>query len=190
MSYLVDNAPAFGVIVTGLGVIVTVMLFLVQSARQKRETRLAARKVLVSRVLDTVEKASRAYALYPLSKFWTRSEMEVVLVLPRLILELDPQDRDIAIWVARQVQRMQMETSDKGAVRIAQALAFQLAEWHQGNRPLAWFSAQLAADPYDTGFVVSRRTRAKRWLRQSRDTGLMLGGMAVLRVAWRQAVEK
>lgn len=186
MNYLVQNAPAFGVIVTGLGVIVTVVLFLVQSSRQKKDARVAARKQIVSRVLDTVERASRAYALYPLSKVWTRSEMEVVLVLPRLILELEPEDRDIAAWVGRQVQRMQLQTSDKAALQIAQTLAFQLAEWHHGNRPLAWFRSELVADPYDMSFTVPTSNSVKRWLRQLRDTGFVLGALGMLRWTWRR----
>lgn len=190
MSYFVENAAAFGVIVTGLGVIVTVVLFLVQSRRQRIQARLVARQELVSRVLDTIERASRAYALYPLSRLWTRSEMEIVLVLPRLVLELDSQDRDVAVWVARQVQLMQMETSDKGAVKIAQAIGIQLAEWHHGTRSLQWFTSELAKSPYDPNFTAPRANRAKRWLRQFRDTGSLLGGIAVLRWAWRFASER
>lgn len=189
MNYLLANGPALGVIVTGAGVIVTIVLFALQSARSTRHARTAARREVVSRVIDTVERASRAYALYPISKLWTRPEMELLLVLPRLVLALDSRERDIAVWVARQVQRMQLEKSEKRAIAVAQTVGFHLAEWHHGQRPLSWFKSQLETDPYDPRFSVPRQIRLGRGFRQFRDMIVVVGAAGILRLAWRRTFE-
>jgi hypothetical protein len=163
VSYWVENAAALGAIAACIGVLVTLIVFVAQVAMTLRAAQVEARRMLVARVLDHVDRAARAHTLYPLSLLWTRAESELVMTLPRLTLDLGNRERAIAYWVARQVQHMQAELDPKRILRINYGVAFQLTEWHQGNVKTSWFVDANRRDPFEAGYVAPLKIqRAKR----------------------------
>jgi len=140
---------ALGVIVTGLGLIATIVFFGIESARARRAAIEANRRALVGRVIDSVERAARAHARFPFGHVLNSAEFEFAIVLPRLLVELNPDEQPIALWVGRQVQLMQARPRAKDATRIAYEVALRLADWHAGRTAISWFSAQLEASPFE-----------------------------------------
>lgn len=188
MDYLLENAPTLGALAASAGVILTVAIFVIQSWRARRAARTEARRQLVSRVLDTVDRAARAHSLYPLSLLWTRGEAEIAMVLPRLVLDLEKGERAVAVWVARQVQLMQQQRDPKKALRINYHVAFQLAEWHQGSVRTKWFVGQNALDPFDVNFTAPPQVRRAKSLRASLTVVLVVSAWAYLPQMARKAL--
>ena len=158
---------AIGVLVTGAGLIITIALFAVESARARRAAAEASRRELLGRVIDTVERAARAQTRFPFGHVRGRNEFEFALALPRLLVALSKQERPIAIWVAKKIQLMSAMPKVKDTTRVAFEIAFRLTDWHTGDTKLKWFEDQLELDPYDVSFRVPARVTFQRQARFS-----------------------
>ncbi|MHB9004807.1 MAG: hypothetical protein ACYC6C_12255 [Coriobacteriia bacterium] len=150
-----------------IAVVVTIVQFLVEKARQRREAIVEARRAAVARVLGAVERAARAHALFPISRFWTSGTMELAVELPRLLLELPRADHHVAYWVGRQVQLMQLTTSEKDSLRIATNAGLKLTMWHQGDVATSWFTNEVKREPMLIDAKVPLQNRAKRFVQES-----------------------
>lgn len=176
----------WGSVAAAAAIMVTLGIFSVESYRARKAARANARREAVARVLDVVERASRAHVLLPISRVWTKPEMEMSLVLPRLVSELEPADRDVATWVARRIQRMQLARSDKDAIRIAQRVGFELAAWQHGSRPTGWFTAELVDDPFDPHLRIPKSTTVRRGITQAGNAAALGALFTAIVIAWRE----
>jgi hypothetical protein len=155
---------------------VTVVLALAEFRRRRREAAEVRRGQIVGRVLDTLERATRAAAKAPIAGWWAPNELEYALLLPRLLAELPDEDNAVATWVARRIQHLQSATSRRRQVEIGADVAAKIVEWGRHEINAAWFTEQLQVDPWLRG---TRPPRAARWMRSLRD-GLQLVPVAIV----------
>lgn len=155
---------------------VTVVLALLEFRRRRREAVQSRREQIVGRVLDTLERATRAASRAPIVGWWAPNELEYALLLPRLLAELPEQDNAVATWVARRIQHLQAATSRRKQVEIGADVAAKVVQWGRYDIDTAWFAEQLRGDPWVRG---QRPPLAARWLRSLRD-GLQLIPAALL----------
>jgi hypothetical protein len=120
-----------------------------------------AQRAAVSRVLDTVERASRVLATSSISGIWTNHVFELTQLLPRLLLELDRRDQAIAVWVYREIQTLVLTKDRRQSARIIQGIGYTLTEWKNGQKSRAWFAKDLASNPPVDPFVVPKSTLVK-----------------------------
>lgn len=166
---------------------VTVGLALVEFRRRRREAAEVRRAQIVGRVLDTLERATRAASRAPIAGWWAPNELEYALLLPRVLAELPEEDNAVATWVARRIQHLQSAKSRRRQVEIGADVAAKVVQWGRRDVDAAWFTEQLQADPWVRGL---RPPRAARWMRSLRDgvqlipVALVLGlGAAALQAA-------
>ena len=126
-----------------------------------RRDRESARRAAVSRVLDTVERASRVLASSSVSGLWTNHVLEIVHVLPRLMVDLSRKDQAIAVWVYREIQRLVATKRRRESALILQGIGYTLVEWQKGNKTREWFAADLARNPADFRFIVPVSARVR-----------------------------
>ena len=145
---------------------VTIMLALLELRRRRRDAAEVRRTQIVGRVLDTLERGTRAAARAPIAGWWSPNELEYALLLPRLLAELPPGDESVATWVARRVQHLQAATSRKSQIQIGADVATRILEWGRREIDVAWFTEQLKVDPWVRGVRPPRRAR---WARALKD---------------------
>lgn len=186
------NAVEIGFATTGATLFVSIALFAISWIRGRIVARHEARRLLLTRVLDTFENAYRGLLRAPWARLWSPAEAEYAILLPRLLLELPKRDRVIASWVARQVQLMQSQPSDQKAFTAAGSVAAQLVGWYHGEVKRQWFRNELAKDPYDPAFKVPAKAKRNRQLRGAwRWSKLTIGAVLIasgfryaLRAVW------
>jgi len=181
---------AVGVIVTGLGLIVTILLFGIESRRARRAAVEANRRALVGRVIVSVEKAARAHSRFPFGHVLNNAEFEFAVALPRLLVELNPDEQPVALWVGKQMELMQGAPRAKDATRIAYAVAFKLADWHSGRTSIAWFSEQVRLSPINPSFRAPLLTTLSRRLRFSLEVAKVTVVIASLVLAFRSLLRR
>jgi len=173
------------VVVAVVGVSVPVGLFVMESRRRRRSDLVEQRRTAIIHVLDAVDRIARGQALFPLSQIWMRPEAELSLTLSRLLLELPKAERDVAMWVARQTQLIQLESRQSARLALAVEVSFKLAAWHQGDLQLKWFSDQLASDPFNETLRIPLHIKIKKFLAElwawTRIQALFLGAVLTLR---------
>lgn len=148
-------------------IFIVTRLFEVSAARQEQ------RRKVVSRVLDSVDRLTRAVALWPLSGIWTRPALELMVVVPRILMDLPKRDDQVAVWVLTQVNEVAIARTRKEAFTLAQGIGVALAEWHRGTRPTKWFVAQTT-QPFTWRADPDARGRRVRELLQ-----VVLSAMAI-----------
>jgi hypothetical protein len=181
---------AAGVIVTALALIVTIVIFGIQSARARQATIEANRRALVGRVIDSVEKAARAHVRFPFGHVRSSVEFEFAIVLPRLLVELNKDERPVAYWVGEKVQRMQAASLAKDTIPIAFEVALKLASWHSGDIKTSWFSEQLSESPMRSDFRTPRRVRFARQFWYSVEVAKVTAIAALTLLAGRYMIRK
>ncbi|GAB2850392.1 hypothetical protein GCM10027024_27780 [Microbacterium insulae] len=149
---------------------VTIWLALLEFRRRRREAAELRRAQIVSRVLDTLERGTRAASRAPVASWWSPNELEYALLLPRLLAELPQEDSVVATWVARRLQHLRNALSRRAQVVIGADIASHVVQWGRRELDNEWFAGQLQADPWIPGLKPSRRSR---WVRHFRD-GLQL----------------
>ena len=147
---------------TAITALVTIILFGIEGFRRFRSERLAARRDVVSRVLDVVSSATQRLAKPQWARMWGSAELDFALVLPRLLLELDKKDRPVAEWAWREMQRMQLASTEKESLRIGITIGTTLIGWHHGEVELKWFAEQIRTEPPVANFRVPAATKLKR----------------------------
>ena len=153
------DVTLFAAAITAL---VTIILFGIEGFRRLRSDRLAARRDVVSRVLDVVDSATQRLSKPQWARLWGSAELDFALVLPRLLLELDKKDRPVAEWALREMQKMQLASTEKGSLRIGIAIGTTLIGWHHGEVERKWFAEQIRMEPPIADFRVPTATKLKR----------------------------
>jgi len=155
---------------------VTIVLALIEYRRRRREAEELHRAQIVGRVLDTLERGTRAASRAPVVAWWSPNELEYALLLPRLLAELPREDAVVATWVARRLQVLQGALSRPAQIGIGADIASRVVQWGRNELKNDWFAEQLRLDPWIRGLRPSRRAR---WTRHFLD-GLQLAPAATL----------
>jgi len=197
---------AIGVVITGGALIVSIaalivstIIFVIESRRRRSEDteRLArgqasenerARRDSVEKVIDIVERAARAQTRFPFGPVLNRTEFEFAISIPRLLVALPPEDREIGTWVMVRLQEMQALPKAKDATAISFKVALRLAGWQRGEIPTDWFVDELKSKPFDPNFTVSRVVKIRRQLAFSRELAVNTVGGFIAVVTLRNAL--
>lgn len=144
-------------------------------------------RVTVVRMLDTMDSAVRGRLSLPLVRGIRDPNTDVLLALPRLLVELPEADLPVATWCAGQVQRGLQIVRRKPFIDCVMNIEARLISWHRGDITTEWFTDALKKEPYDPDFHVSKKTRIWSWLRDALEMSVLLGASAFVRRAWRYA---
>lgn len=153
-----------GFVTTAATLFVTVSLFTAEWIRRRVAPHRENRRTIIMRTLDTLDRAVRIRIRSSILPIGPGVELEYTILLPRLLADLPRKDRQIAGWVASEIQRMQRQPSDKQAFEIAVGVSAKLVDWYRGRVDRAWFQQALVAQPYDPHFVQPGRVKlARQW---------------------------
>jgi hypothetical protein len=166
--------------ISASAVVVTLILFMLQSRRRTVEARRQIRHDAISRVLSAMELTVRRQRI-PLLSWMGSPELDYALVLPRLLHELDHKDEAVGQWVLRQTQSMMSAPSDRTSQAIGVATSLKLVEWDRGKVGTAWFAAQVGKPSELNTFKVTAKQRARR---RSSQAGTAFVGWASLYVLY------
>ena len=181
---------AIGAIVPALAVVVTLIIFIVESHRRGEENRARLKREAISRLLDSMESSIRKnQGLLASLRFWESPDITYALAIPRLIHDLGPENAAVSAWAMSQVQKMIASTSDKQAANIGTQMSMKIVSWGQGTVPSEWFAAELRSHPLDVNFKVRGSQRIKRGSRRFVASGiselalfsLIAGSIAIVR---------
>jgi len=166
-----------------VAVVVTLALYWYSVHRETQASAKRNRDAMVERVIATGETYVRKIARGPLQS--RSAQLELALLLPRLVSELPAEDGAVARWVARQVQLVSAQPTSKRAVRESVNITSKLIEWKQGKAETAWFVEANQRDPFDAGYRPTLSVR----LRQAGEVAghsavYTAAGMTVLLAGW------
>lgn len=133
-----------------VAVVVTLVLYWYSVHREARASAKRNRDAMVDRVIETGERYVRKIARGPLQS--RSAQLELALLLPRLVSELPLEDEAVARWVARQVQIVGAQPTSKRAVRESVNITSKLIDWKHGKVETAWFAGANQLDPFDAGY--------------------------------------
>jgi hypothetical protein len=169
---MVDWA-AIGAIVPALAVVVTLIIFIVESHRRGEENRARLKREAISRLLDSMESSIRKnQGLLASLRFWESPDITYARAIPRLIHDLGPENAAVSAWAMSQVQKMIASTSDKQAANIGTQMSMKIVSWGQGTVPGDWFAAELRSHPLEVNFKVRGTQRLKRGSRRFVASGI------------------
>lgn len=175
---------ALSISIAFLTVLVTVILFVVESRRRDRAARLDSRRAMVADALSIMERSVRGLARPALLRWSRGPDFEFSLAVPRLLLALDKDQHAVGAWLVQQTQKMQTASSDKATAVIGIQTAVKLTEWHQGEVTLTWFSDQLRLPSHQASKpqrLLARLRRYSHRLGESFIEGATIGaGLALL----------
>jgi len=160
---LIGAATAFGV-------------FAVGESRRVVAARHETKRLVVSRMLDVLDRAIRAQALPPLIRRFRNPDIELSLSLQRLMLDLPKEDLPVAAWAGGQVQRMVEEGTGRRYLNRATHLQAQLVSWYRGDKSTQWFVEALRTEPLRENWKWSRWSKVKAG---ARDAGTDITYIAV-----------
>lgn len=120
-----------------------------------------AKRTAVLRMLDVVDQSLHAQRFPSFMRYWRHSEVDLALVLPRLLIDLPKEEIPMATWVAKQVQVMAWEGSGPTYVGLATLISEKLVGWSRGDVPAKWFEAELEKNPWDPAQKASLSTKVR-----------------------------
>lgn len=141
----------------------------------------------VVRMLDTMDSAVRSRLSLPLVRGLRDLNTDVLLALPRLLIELPKVDLPVATWCAGQVQQGIQIVHRKPFIDCMLNIEARLISWHRGDITIEWFEDALKTEPYDPDFQVPKKMRIRSWLQDTLELSALLGVSALVRRAWRYA---
>jgi hypothetical protein len=162
-----DVALTIGFATTGVTLMVTVGLFVTDRVLTRRAQRVEVRRLLIVRVLDSLDASTRSMIRPAFVTAWTNPDLEFALLAPRLYLDLERSDRAVAGWVQRQVQKMQLARGAREALLIRASVADHLIRWHLGELATSDFTKMNLEDPTVRDFRVPMKTKLGRTSRDS-----------------------
>jgi hypothetical protein len=158
------TAASIAIVTTGATLFVTVLLFTAEWIRRRVVAYRENRRQIITRTLDTMDRAIRGFIRTSLFPVGSRVELEYMVLVPRLLVDLPKKERFVAAWVAREVQSMLAQSSDDKAFKISVDISAKLVEWYHHDRKRDWFKADLSKRPYDPMFVQPPRVkRIRMW---------------------------
>jgi hypothetical protein len=185
-----NTALAIGFATTGATLLVTVGLFILDRVLARKRERREVRRLLVVRVLDAFDASTRNLIRPAFVQAWSNSEVEYTLLTPRLLLDLEGEDRWIVPWLQRQIQLMQLSVTKVERVTSRAMVADRLIQWHSGAIKASWFKDELAKDPVATDFRVPRSVRVKQFGRDSWGWAQVFAMLAAFGLLIRQLFSK
>jgi hypothetical protein len=185
-----DVAIAIGSATTGLTLLVTVSLFAIDRVLTRRAQLIEVRRLLIVRVLDALDASTRSMIRPAFVTAWNNPDLEFALLAPRLYLDLEQSDRAVAMWVQRQVQRMQLAAGGREALLIRATVADHLIRWHLGEIDTSDFTEMNLRDPMARDFRVPWNTKLRRMSRDSWRWTQFFGVAAAGAFAFRGLLKK
>jgi len=181
---------AIGAGASALAVIVTLIIFMLQSSRRRRESIAKTRHESVTRVLDLMEASVRHSRRPYFLRMFSNPELEWTLLVVRLVHELGKDEESIAVWVQGQSHRMFKAASDRAALRIGIETASALVDWNRGERSTKWFMEEIHREGPVGPLRITRMQKARRAASRVWDAGKSwLVGIFIVEVARRSLVE-
>lgn len=156
--------------ISAVAVVVSLVIFTVESRRRAAEARKAATHDAISRVLQTMESAVRWQQKPVFIRMFANPELDYALAVLRLRHELPNEESPVAQWTLSQAQLMMAATSDRGSRDIGVQVASKLVEWGQGAVPDEWFLTELGLHPPQAQFKVPRERRRRRSLSRAKES--------------------
>lgn len=154
--------PIISVVIAAAGIGIPVAIFAAESRKRRTADIEERKRRAIERAIDAVDRAIRAQMLYPVSRIWTSPELEISMVLSRLLLELPVSETDVATWVGRQAQLVQLEPNRKKATTTLVQISFKLASWNRGEVTTSWFTSALARDNFENDLIIPKRVRLRK----------------------------
>lgn len=148
-------------VISASAVVVTLIIFMLQSRRRTVEARRQARHDAISRVLSAMEATVKRQRV-PLLLWMGSSEIDYALVVPRLLHELDQKDEAVGQWVLKQTQSMMSAPTDRASQVIGIATSLKLVEWDRGRVKTAWFVTQVGNPSGLATFKLTTKQRTRR----------------------------
>lgn len=145
-----------------------------QAARAENE------RVMVLHMLDTIDGAIRTRATPSLFRPFRDPNVDLVLALPRLLLELPREDFPVATWAAAQIQRSTGIVRQRAFVERIVNVQSRLVSWHRRDIGTGWFVEQLKSEPFIEGYRVAAGPRLARTARDVGVGSAFLGVFAFL----------
>jgi len=187
INVLIMDWAAIGVIITGVAVVISFGVFVWESKQRRRAAAESARRELVGRAIDAVERAARDHARFPFGRVSSNPEFELAIALPRILVDLDKADAPVGMWVASQLQVMQSNQKPSQSIAVLVSVSMSLASWHRGDRATAWFESALKDRPLEGNFRMSRKVRFSRELRRSWEVAKLAGSGFITVIVFRNA---
>ena len=160
-------AIAIGFATTGVTLLITVGLFVIDRVLTRRAQLVELRRLLIVRVLDALDASTRSMIRPAFVTAWTNPDLEFALLAPRLYLDLEQSDRAVAGWVQRQVQKMQLARGAREALMIRARVADHLIRWHLDELSTSDFTKMNLEDPFVREFSVPLKTKLGRMSRET-----------------------
>ncbi|MET3452222.1 hypothetical protein [Curtobacterium sp. 1544] len=182
-----------GAVTLGVGVLaagVAIGVYYAGERNRRKEARQELQRQMVVRMLDTIDDAIRAGLVPRMFRLSRTPELEVVMALPRLLLDLPTQDLPVALWAASQVQQARKKLRRRAFVLRVVEIESALISWHRGDRPLTWFEEQLTLQPYDPKFTLAWWRRALLFARDALESAVAVGTLGLIGRALRAVTSR
>jgi hypothetical protein len=132
------------------------------------------------RMLDTVDAAVRSRLALSLVRGLRNPNTDLLLAVPKLLIEMPAKDLPVATWTAAQVQCALQTVGKKPFIGRMATIKSQLIAWHRGDLPTSWFTDSLQETPYQVPFRIPKRTRAGAFIRDALESAYLFGVVAIL----------
>lgn len=172
-----------------LAAFVAIALFIIGEIRRSRTAKRESRRQLVVRVLDVVDDVITLQLKPPLLRGFRSPDVDVALMLQRLLLDLDKSELSVSRWVWAQTQRLTLTETKKDYVARASRIQGQLVSWHRGDIDVAWFDEDLTREPVDDNFAIPKTTAWKRAARNVPETTVLMSGIALAGLGLRRLLK-
>lgn len=172
-----------GAVTVAVGVLAAAVALWVHHAAEKsrrRDAEVDQQRLMVTRMLDTIDRAIQTRITPAIFRPWRDPTVDLMLALPRLLLELPIEDLAVAQWAGAQVQRAAATIRRKQFIARISGIEARLISWHRGETSVAWFQEQLRREPFDPHFRLRKRTR---WAITLRDIVVGAGNLGALVIA-------
>ena len=140
-----------------------------QRKQHAEDARAENERMMVLHMLETIDDAIRKRATPSLFRPFRNPNVDLLLALPRLLLELPRQDWPVATWAAAQIQRSTGTVRQKTFVERIVNVQSRLVSWHRRDIDTDWFVEQLKAEPFIEAY---RASAGQRLARTARDVGV------------------
>jgi hypothetical protein len=158
--------------------VVALLLFVGSSILKARQDARELRRLLVARILTTIEHVVKQSVRPLILTMWNRNEIDLALIQTRLALDLPEGDVAISQWLWGQTQKIYLAKTDNEATRVATGIAMRLALWHNGAISRKWFESELLSSPVIAHFTIPKRLKRKKTWKLVKEAASLWGVVA------------
>lgn len=162
-----DTALVIALFTTAATVAVAIGIFAAERIFAQKEAKVHARRNLTARVMETFDQSVRAIARPAFVRFWVNPDLEFALLTTRVLIDLPTKDRVIARWMQRQVQLMQLATTNFERIQIRAKVGEAMLRWQHREIGPMWFKDQIRLDPPVSDFKVPIGLKLKQQLAEA-----------------------